>query len=111
MGMGRDLTHQSYHSGPDHSSKEAEMEMGTDSMGEATDMTKDLDKLKTAKPFDKAFIDAMIPHHRMAVEAARLAEKRAEHPEIKKLARAIIEAQEREIKQLEEWRRSWYPGT
>ncbi|WP_437656574.1 DUF305 domain-containing protein [Sorangium sp. So ce1182] len=65
--------------------------------------------LKTAEPFDRAFIDAMIPHHEMAIDAAEMALQQAEHAEIKTLASGIIEAQQREIEQMKSWRAEWYP--
>ena len=43
--------------------------------------------------FDKAFIEAMIPHHQGAIEMAKVAQQKAEHEEIKELADGIIEAQ------------------
>jgi uncharacterized protein (DUF305 family) len=74
-------------------------------------MAEDVDKLRKAPaPFDKAFIDAMIPHHESAIEAARAAETRAEKPEIKALARSIIADQEREITQMKQWKQTWYPA-
>ena len=59
--------------------------------------------------FDKAFIDNMIPHHQSAIEMARVALKETHNPKIKKLATNIIEAQKREISQMKQWRKQWYP--
>lgn len=73
------------------------------------EMSKEDAKLKTADPFDKAFIDAMIPHHQSAIEAAKTALQKGEHAEIKTLAASIIASQQREIEQLEAWRTQWYP--
>ena len=73
------------------------------------DMAADIEALRNApEPFDKAFVDAMIPHHRSAIDAARAAETQAERTEIKELARAIVADQTREIEQMEQWRRAWY---
>lgn len=82
----------------------------TGSAGASTmDMAKDVEALRTApEPFDRAFIDAMIPHHQSAVAAARAAESRAQRPEIKELAQNIIRDQEREIAQLRPWRLAWF---
>ncbi len=75
----------------------------------AMDMAADVEALRNApEPFDKAFIDAMIPHHQSAIDAARAAETRAERPETKELAQAIVADQTREIEQMEQWRRAWY---
>ena len=72
-------------------------------------MEKELETLKIATPFDLAFIDAMIPHHRGAIEMAMDVQGKAQHPEVKDLAGKIIEAQKKEIAQLERWREGWYP--
>lgn len=50
---------------------------------------------------DQMFASMMIDHHEGAIAMARMALERAQHPEIKTLARAIIAAQEREIKIME----------
>jgi len=72
-------------------------------------MAKDVEALHTAaEPFDAAFIEAMIPHHQSAIEAARLALQQASHPELKDLAANIIDAQLREIGQMQVWRTQWY---
>lgn len=54
-------------------------------------------------PFDQRFLEAMIPHHEGAIAMARDALLKAEHAEIKKLAQAIITAQEAEIVQMRAW--------
>jgi uncharacterized protein (DUF305 family) len=87
------------------------MDAGHAGMGGAAtmDMAADVEKLRQAgEPFDRAFIDAMIPHHESAIAAATAARSRAQREEIKTLAGEIITAQEREIAQMKEWRRAWY---
>ena len=77
--------------------------------GSTMDMAADAEKLRQAgEPFERAFIDAMIPHHESAIAAAKAAQSRAQRDEIKKLAGEIVTAQEREIAQMKEWRRAWY---
>lgn len=71
-------------------------------------MADDVRRLQAASPVEKAFIDMMIPHHEAAVEAAQIAQQRAERAEIKVLAQAVIDAQTREIAQMKEWRKAWY---
>ena len=46
---------------------------------------------------DRAFASDMVPHHEGAIEMAELALRRAEHPEVKRLASSIIRAQRAEI--------------
>lgn len=57
--------------------------------------------------FDKAFIDAMIVHHEGAIKMAQQAEHKAEHQEIKDLAKNIISAQTSEIEQMRQWKKDW----
>lgn len=61
----------------------------------------------TGNAFDLMFIDMMTPHHQGAVAMAREALTRAEHPEVKKLAQQIIDAQENEIAQMNKWKAAW----
>ena len=76
--------------------------------GGTMDMTAEVDGLREAEPFDRSFIDAMIRHHEQAVEAAEIALDQSERDEIRGLAEEIIEAQTREIDQLQTWRDEWY---
>ncbi|MEB3309650.1 MAG: DUF305 domain-containing protein [Snowella sp.] len=58
--------------------------------------------------YDLRFIDSMILHHQGAVNMAEVVLQNSQRPEMKKLAQAIIEAQEQEIAQMKAWRKSWY---
>jgi uncharacterized protein (DUF305 family) len=69
----------------------------------------DPQQLANREPFDKAFIDAMIPHHQSAIEMAQVALENSDNPKIKELAQNIISAQKREIEQMKQWRQQWYP--
>lgn len=77
-------------------------------IGDRMDMRDDVEQLRTAEPFDQAFIDAMILHHQSAIEAGQSALTRSAREEIRRLAEAIIESQSREIEQLRQWRADWY---
>lgn len=60
--------------------------------------------------YDLRFIDAMIPHHRGAIDMANEALQTSKRPEIKALAQNIIKAQNREENELmRKWRKAWYP--
>lgn len=59
-------------------------------------------------PFDQQFIDMMAAHHTMAIEMAKTAVMQAKHPQLKTLARQIIAAQSKEIRQLHALRKRWY---
>lgn len=59
--------------------------------------------------YDLRFIDGMTVHHQGAVNMAQDVLKQSKRPEMKKLATNIIAAQKREINQMKEWRKTWYP--
>ena len=71
-------------------------------------MRTDLAALSKAKNFDQAFIEEMIPHHEMAVMMSQHLLSNAVHPEMKKLAQAIIQAQTKEINEMQSWYQQWY---
>jgi uncharacterized protein (DUF305 family) len=62
----------------------------------------------TAAEIDRQYIDMMVPHHQSAIEMAKLAQQRPQHPELKSLADEIIKAQEDEISRLTGWRQDWF---
>jgi uncharacterized protein (DUF305 family) len=86
---------------------EVPMEMSAQEM-KAMGMT-DPQVLAGRRPFDKAFIDAMIPHHRSANAMASVTLRESHNAQIKEIARAIVDAQEKEIAQMQRWREEWYP--
>ena len=57
---------------------------------------------------DQHFIVQMIPHHEGAIEMARVALERSKRPEILSLAGGIIEAQEKEIRDMQSWYEAWF---
>jgi uncharacterized protein (DUF305 family) len=60
-------------------------------------------------PFDQAFIDAMVPHHREAIEMAEAAQDRGlTQPDLEKIATDIVSSQQREIDQMLQWREEWF---
>lgn len=56
---------------------------------------------------DVTFATDMIPHHRQAVAMAELAGSRAKSPEVKVLAKQIMEAQDPEIQTMSGWLTAW----
>src|SRR5678816_809814 len=59
-------------------------------------------------PFDHAFLNAMIEHHKSGEDAAKIALSRAEHPELKTMAQEMITTDEAHIEKMKELRRTWY---
>ena len=60
-------------------------------------MSMTAEQLRGAKPFDKKFIELMVPHHQGAVEMSKVEIEQGSHPELKALAQKIIRDQEKEI--------------
>jgi uncharacterized protein (DUF305 family) len=52
---------------------------------------------------DRDFAQSMIPHHQGAIDMARIELEHGKDPELRKLAEAVVSAQESEIAQLKEW--------
>lgn len=67
--------------------------------------TSDVEALKIAPDFDKAFLEEMIPHHQMAVMMAQMLLSGSNRTEMKQLAQDIIDAQKAEIEQMRSWLR------
>jgi uncharacterized protein (DUF305 family) len=67
--------------------------------------------LDGAKPFDRKFIDMMIPHHQGAIRMARAELAKGKSARLRSIARGIITAQAAEIRQMNSWRKAWYGKT
>jgi uncharacterized protein (DUF305 family) len=60
-------------------------------------------------PFDRAFIDAVVPHHQSAIEMAEAAKEAGlSQPELIEIADDIIVTQQAEIDRMLDWREQWY---
>jgi uncharacterized protein (DUF305 family) len=64
----------------------------------------------SSAPYDLQYIDTMLAHHQGAIEMAKMAETKAQHPELKALAKTIVAAQERENGEMKAWREKWFAG-
>lgn len=78
--------------------------MGTmDTMTGMTEMLKGL----TGDAFDKAFLSSMIEHHQSAINMAYPGQTNAQREEVKTLTKAIVDAQSKEIAQMQQWQKEW----
>jgi uncharacterized protein (DUF305 family) len=84
----------------DMADHEMGMDMGEDAMAE----------LRDADPFDRAFIDEMVPHHQGAVRMARMQLEMGQNPELQELAQEIVDAQAREIEAMNREREERFGG-
>ena len=57
---------------------------------------------ETTKSIDQAFAEGMIMHHQMAVDMSRDSLEFTDHDEIRQLAQSIIDAQEKEIEEMQD---------
>lgn len=78
--------------------------MSAEEMG----MDVDLDELRRAEPFDRAFLEAMIRHHEGAVRMAEQIRSSTERPELRELADDIVSTQRAEIERMRAWLADWY---
>lgn len=84
------------------------MQGGSMSMGDEMTSMNAVLQGRTGDAFDQAFLTEMTLHHQGAVQMAQLALQNAKHQEIKDLATGIITAQNKEIKEMQDWKTSWY---
>jgi len=68
----------------------------------------DMASLETATDFDKAFLEAMIPHHQLALMMVQMLEAGSNRTEMLQLAKNITVSQSREIQQMQDWYTQWY---
>ena len=67
-------------------------------------MMKDMNRPMTGNA-DQDFVAGMLPHHGGAVDMAQAEIKYGKDPELLRLARGIIAAQEKEIAQMQAWQK------
>lgn len=65
-------------------------------------MDHDTAALRSAEPFDDAFLQMMVPHHEGAIAMAEAELAKGGDPELRALAETIIASQRREITQMRE---------
>jgi uncharacterized protein (DUF305 family) len=66
-------------------------------------------EVAAGEEFDRAFIDAMVPHHESAHEMAHSAKAAGlTQPELEQVADDILATQQAEIDRMKEWRAEWF---
>ena len=68
----------------------------------------DMAVLQTATDFDKAFLEAMIPHHQLALMMVQMLQAGTNRPEMLSLAKNITASQSKEITEMQGWYKAWY---
>ncbi len=68
----------------------------------------DMATLVNASDFDRAFLEAMIPHHQLALMMVRMLEAGTNRPEMLQLTKNITTSQSKEIQQMQSWYIQWY---
>ena len=68
----------------------------------------DMKSLEAATDFDKAFLEAMIPHHQLALMMVQMLESGTNRREMIELAKNITVSQSKEIKDMQGWYTEWY---
>lgn len=59
-------------------------------------------------PYDQRFIDEMVMHHQGAIVSAQMMIADSKRPELRDLARRMVEGQQRQVDQMRSWRVEWY---
>lgn len=87
-----------------------ENSMGNNGMGVRGGMMNNMNSstLAEATDFDKEFLTQMTAHHQMAVMMAQMMLSNTDRPELKQLGQDIVDAQTKEINQMQAWYKVWY---
>jgi uncharacterized protein (DUF305 family) len=68
----------------------------------------DLEDLEAAEQFDKAFIEAMVPHHQMGIMMSQMAGSATSRTQLRDLTKSIVKGQGEEIAKMRDWYEEWY---
>lgn len=74
-----------------------------DAYKEANDMMMQTMMMPMSGDADKDFVKMMIPHHQGAIDMAKIELKFGKDETLRAMAQAVIEAQEKEIKEMKDW--------
>lgn len=68
----------------------------------------DMALLQATVDFDKTFLEAMIPHHQLALMMVQMLKAGTNRPEILQLGENIAVSQSKEIQEMQGWYKEWY---
>lgn len=70
---------------------------------------KDMQSMKMSGNVDQDFMTMMQMHHKSGIDMARVALKQASDPKVKELAQRVIDAQTKEISEIDAWLKAHPP--
>ena len=76
---------------------------GGDMRGSMMDMMKSMDAMKPTGNMDRDFATMMKVHHEGAIDMSQMELQSGKDPKMRAMAKRIIEAQKKEIKEFEQW--------
>ena len=93
-------------SGPDHAAMGHGETAGAGAAAFAASETRMHQRMGAAAgdTVDEAYIAKMIAHHEGAIEMAEVALRESRDPEVRRMAQAVIDAQTREIAEMQAWK-------
>jgi uncharacterized protein (DUF305 family) len=83
--------------------------MNHDGMKKGGMMDHNMDVGPADANYDLRFLDSMIPHHQGALVMSQEVLAKSKRPELIKLAKGILADQQKDIAQMKQWRKQWYP--
>ena len=75
----------------------------TSMMAGMRSMQRSMDRAPVTGDPDRDFVSMMMPHHQGAIEMAKVELRYGRDPELRRLARDVVAAQQREIAEMDRW--------
>jgi len=102
------MIHQELFATPLEPDEGAHTQLGLSAAAAGMDRMDGADTIHGQRPFDRAFVDEMVSHHRGAIAMAEAVKARSRNGEVRALAQGIVSAQRREIREMDEFRERAY---